>query len=45
VLEPVVEFAGDIAVEKDLYGLFELAGEFADLQIAHVCGGFPIDVA
>ena len=45
VLEPRVEFVGDVAVEEDLDGLFQLAGEFADLQIADVGGRFPVHMA
>ena len=44
VFEPRVEFVGDVAVEEDLDGLFEFAGEFADLQIADVGGRFPVHV-
>lgn len=45
VLEPGIEFAGHIAIQENLDGLFQFTGEFANLQIAHVCGGLPIDVA
>src|SRR5450759_1892413 len=45
VLEPRVEMVRHVAVEEDVDGLFQLAGEFANLQTAHVGRRLPIDVA
>src|ERR1022692_4380036 len=45
VLEPRVESARHVAVEEDLDGLFQLAGEFANLQTPHMRGRLPVHVA
>lgn len=45
VFKPVVGAGGGIEIEKDFYGLLLLTGELADLEVAGVGGGFPIDVA
>src|ERR1035437_99317 len=44
-LEPGVERERNVTVEEHFDGLFLFAREFADLQGAHVGGGFPIDMA
>src|ERR1019366_8489470 len=45
VLEPRVEMVRHVGVEEDLDGLFHLAGEFANLQAAHVGRRLPVHVA
>src|ERR1035441_9916249 len=45
VLEPRVEMVRHVAVQEDLDGLFHFAGEFADLQAAHVGRRLPVHVA
>jgi len=45
IFEPGIEFGRDVAIEKDLDGLFLFASELAHLEGSDVGGGFPIDVA
>ena len=44
-LEPLLAAGGHVAVEEDLDALVLLAGELAYLEVAGVCGGFPVHVA
>src|SRR5664280_2580105 len=44
VLEPSVQFVRYVAVEKDLDGLLQLAGEFANLQTPHMRRRLPVHV-
>ena len=45
MFEPLVQLVRHIAVQEDFDGLFQLAGEFADLQTADVRRRFPVDMA
>ena len=45
VFEPLVQFVRHIAVQEDFDGLFQFAGEFADLQTSHMRRRFPVHMA